>query len=277
MVRGWIANSADLERFAPPAGRSVATRRGFHPAAYPDLAERVFHSLPCGVLIIDRRGRITGVNPRTCEMFGVAERDLTGKDSGEVLKTDDPNWYSLDPIDRLGDPEAGRIVEGRINGRKVRFAVELSPCLDDCGEPAGTLPPGRRAEDYHQVLAMADAEWSYAHLTLRAEGYSNAWETPTVGDLRVKGFYVEGKYTLPAGLYVAGRHEIMRFSDLTDSLGAARPWDADWDRTEAGLGYRITRGAIAKLVYQTNLRRADPAGEPSRRHDLVAGQLTLRF
>lgn len=64
---------------------------------------------------------------------------------------------------------------------------------------------------------------------------------------------------------------------ITDSLGAARPWDADWDRTEAGLGYRITRGAIAKLVYQTNLRRADPAGEPSRRYDLVAGQLTLRF
>jgi two-component system sensor histidine kinase HydH len=140
-------------------------------ATYPELAERVFHSLPCGVLIIDRRGRITGVNSRTCDMFGVAERELNGRECGEVLKTEDPNWYSLDPIDRLGDPEAGRVVEGRLNGRKVRFAVELSPCLDDAGETVGTLvllhEPFKRTDDpenqAERLISLGELSACVAH------------------------------------------------------------------------------------------------------------------
>ena len=178
------------------------------------------------------------------------------------------------------DENGGKSVSGRVGivptaGTRFGISGAYGPYLTDA--VAGSLPAGRRVEDYHQVLAMADAEWSIAHLTLRAEGYANTWETPTAGDLRVRGVYAEGKYTLPAGFYVAGRYEIMRFSDLRDSTGATRPWDTEWDRTELGLGYRIARGAVAKIAYQSNLPRAVAAGEESERYDLLAAQLSIRF
>jgi hypothetical protein len=178
------------------------------------------------------------------------------------------------------DENGGKSIVGRVGlvpTAGARFGVSLAYGPYLAGDFAGSLPAGRRAEDYHQRLGMADAEWSIAHLTLRAEGYANAWETPTVGDLRVRGFYAEGKYTLPAGLYVAGRYEIMRFSDLRDSTGAARPWDKNWDRTEVGAGYRIARGAVVKVAYQTNLEHAALAGEEPERYDLLAAQLSIRF
>ncbi|HEY7727872.1 MAG TPA: hypothetical protein VID50_05415 [Candidatus Eisenbacteria bacterium] len=178
------------------------------------------------------------------------------------------------------DENGGKSILGRLGvaptaGSRFGISGAYGPYLSS--EPAGTLPAGSHAGDYNQVLVMADAEWSVAHMTLRSEGYRNTWQTPTVGDLRVGGFYVEGTYTLPAGFYVAGRYEIMRFSDLTDSTGTVRPWDTNWDRREAGVGYRITRGAVAKIAYQSNLEIASEPGEENERYDLVAGQLSIRF
>jgi PAS domain S-box-containing protein len=138
---------------------------------YPELAERVLHSIPCGVLVIDRRGRISGVNPRTCELFGVAEKDLAGRDCADVLRTEDTHWYSLDPIDRLGDPGAGRSVEGKIGGRKVSFTVELSPYRDESGETIGTLvlidEPFRRSHDpenqAERLISLGELSACVAH------------------------------------------------------------------------------------------------------------------
>lgn len=115
-----------------------------------ELAERVLESLPRGVLVVDRRGRIAGVNGRALKLLGLEERDLLGHEPGEVLKADDPFWHSLDPIDRLGDTGAGRVVEAKIGARRVSFSVELAPFLDDSGQPAGTLAlledPNRRPD-----------------------------------------------------------------------------------------------------------------------------------
>lgn len=104
-----------------------------------EFAERILESLPRGVLVVDRRGRISGVNQRVCRLLGLEDRDLLGHEPADVLKADDPFWHSLDPIDRLGDTGAGRIVEGRIGGRRVSFSVELAPYLDEEGKTIGTL------------------------------------------------------------------------------------------------------------------------------------------
>jgi hypothetical protein len=183
-----------------------------------------------------------------------------------------PSSPSPDRDDNQGKTVLGRIGIAPAPGARFGVSSAYGPYLVD-GVP---LPPGRDTEDYHQALAMVDAEWAVAHLALRAEGYRNTWETPTVGDLLVEGFYAEAKYTLPAGFYVAGRYEIMRFSDLADSTGEKRPWDADQTRIETGLGYRITRGAVAKAVFQRNLMKA-AEDEDAERYDLVAGQLSVRF
>ncbi len=141
-----------------------------------------------------------------------------------------------------------------------------------------SLPAGRKPTDYHQQLAMADLAVEFGHAELRAEGYRNRWQTPTVGDLDVRGYYVEGKYVLLAGLYAAARWEEMRFGEVTDSSGERRPWDQDVTRLEAGTGYRISKTALAKAVYQrdTWFEFEDGEREPYP-HDLFALQLSLAF
>jgi hypothetical protein len=178
------------------------------------------------------------------------------------------------------DTNSGKTALGRLGLAPtpgLRFGVSgaYGPYLVD---NLGTaLPPGRRAVDYDQILGMADAEWSAGHLEVRGEGYHNTWQTPTIGDLRVSGFYAEAKMQLPAGFYLAGRYEIMRFSDLVDSTGASKPWDTDWDRGEAGVGYRVARDVTAKAVYQWNQAMSESPVLAATRYALVAGQLSIRF
>ena len=69
----------------------------------------------------------------------------------------------------------------------------------------------------------------------------------------------------------------MRFSDVKDSKGTDRSWDADVDRLEVGAGYRIMKGVTAKAVYQRNkLQPPDPAAD-AEILDLYAGQLSVSF
>lgn len=137
-----------------------------------------------------------------------------------------------------------------------------------------TLPAGQRPEDYHQQLWMGDLEVLSGHVELRAEGVANTWETPHLGNLDVRGGYVEGKFTLTAGLWAAARWDAMRFSDVTDSSGTSQPWDCDQDRLETGLGLRWDRNVFLKGVFQRNLQHATGS---DRRADLYALQLTVLF
>ncbi len=178
------------------------------------------------------------------------------------------------------DHTPGKSVMGRLGLApmpSLRFGVSGSygPYLDDGVE--GSLSPGQKVGDFNQVLAMADVELSTGHAEFHAEGFSNMWETPTVGDLGVKGGYAELKYALPAGFYVAGRYDVMRFDDVVDSTGTALSWDADVDRLEVGAGYRVTKGVIAKVTYQRNeLQPPDPALE-AEVLDVFGGQLSVAF
>jgi hypothetical protein len=182
--------------------------------------------------------------------------------------------------DPVRDENASKSLAGRLGlapTPALRFGVSGAYGGYAVDGQAMPLPAGRRPEDFHQTLLMGDAEWAQGHVVVRGEGFLNAWETPTVGVLRVRGGYAEVKVTLPASFYVAGRYEIQRYSDVRDSTGVARPWDAERDRGEVGVGYRVARGALAKVVHQWNLREANPPSVESERESLVAGQLSIRF
>ena len=170
----------------------------------------------------------------------------------------------------------GRVGLAPMPGLRFGVSGSYGPYLNE-ERVESSLQPGIDAGDFNQVLGMADLEYSTGHLDIHAEGYRNTWETPTLGDLKVHGGYAELKYTLPAGFYVAGRYDIMRFSDVTDSTGALLSWDSDVDRLEVGGGYRVTKGVIAKVVFQRNtLQPPDPAAE-AEDLDVVAGQLSVAF
>ena len=87
--------------------------------------------------------------------------------------------------------------------------------------------------------------------------------------------YVELKYALPFGAFLAGRWDALRFGEIADSSGARHTWDTNVSRVESGAGYRFTRDVTTKLVYQvTELAHTDPG---DRRRALVAGQLSIAF
>lgn len=155
----------------------------------------------------------------------------------------------------------------------VRLGVSGSygPWLSDAF--AGQVPAGKTVNTYAQRLVMADAEWLVSHFEFRAEFARNEWQTPTVGDVAMRGGYVEAKATLPRGFFAAGRLGVMRFGDVTDSTGAARAWDLDVSRLETGLGYRLQRNVTLKGVYQRTMFLRDS----DVRESLYAAQASIAF
>jgi hypothetical protein len=183
-----------------------------------------------------------------------------------------PGWGNTARDENGGKSVMGRVGLAPLPNLRLGTSFAFGPYLDEALNPS--LPVGRVADDYHQKLAMADLELLMGHVELRAEGARNAWEMPRLGNLRVSTGYLELKYALAFGGFVAGRYDVMRFSSVTDSTGAQHPWDSNVNRIEAGVGYRFTRDAQAKIVYQhTELVKPDE----NERLPMFAAQLSVAF
>ncbi|HMI32300.1 MAG TPA: hypothetical protein VK527_11240 [Candidatus Limnocylindrales bacterium] len=120
------------------------------------------------------------------------------------------------------------------------------------------LPPGRTADDYMQKLASADLELSYGHGVLYSEFLRNWFESPFIGDLELSAWYVEGKYTVLPGWYVAARFDRMVFDDVSLSTGGVAAWDADLWKREIGIGFKPSTRLVAKLVHQESRINVSP-------------------
>ena len=189
------------------------------------------------------------------------------------VTTGTPGWGNTTVDENHGKSVLGRIGLAPLPGVRIGVSGAYGPYLVSALNP--DLPSGKSAEDYHQKLVMADLELLASHAEVRAEGAYNVWESPTVGNLKVSSAYAEFKYTLPFSTFLAGRWDVMRFGDILDSSGAAHPWDANVDRLEAGAGYRFTREAVGKLVYQhTKIDDADPRDQDL---SMVAAQVSIAF
>jgi hypothetical protein len=186
-----------------------------------------------------------------------------------------PGWGSTIEDDNSGKTVLGRV--GLAPFPALRFGVSgaYGPYLMEYLNES--MPPGKSVNDYNQRLGMADLEVLYGNFELRAEGALNTWQTPTVGDLDVRGGYAELKYTLGSGVFVAGRWDALRFGEIADSNGVTSPWDSDVTRWEAGLGYRFSRDVVAKAVHQHTELENERAVERRREFKLFAAQLSLSF
>jgi hypothetical protein len=56
-----------------------------------------------------------------------------------------------------------------------------------------------------------------------------------------------------------------------------RTWDANVTRIEGGIGYRFSREALAKLVYQHDEVAHDGPAEHYDKPSMVAAQLSVMF
>lgn len=186
-----------------------------------------------------------------------------------------PGWGSTSQEENSGKSVLGRIGLAPLPGVRFGLSGSYGPYLIEPLNPL--LPPGRVVEDYNQKLAMADVELVAGHVEARVEGARNVWETPTVGDLNVSSGYLEVKYSLSFGAFLAGRWDAMRFGKIADSTGARRPWDSNVSRLETGIGYRFSRDALAKVVYQRTSYDVSPDPTEPRERSLVAAQFSVAF
>jgi hypothetical protein len=138
--------------------------------------------------------------------------------------------------------------------------------------------PGTSLRSHHQQAYGVDTEISRDRWILRAEVIWNRWDQPAFGteprrDLDARAAYVEGRYRLRPGLYVAGRAEHLGFSRITTTPGAVVTWDAPVRRFELGAGWTVWRHVLLKGVWQRNRRD----GGRVRASDLGAVQVVTWF
>jgi len=112
---------------------------------------------------------------------------------------------------------------------------------------------------FTQTAWGGDVEYSRDYYLLRAETIWSEWRLPALGapvidvPLTALSTYVEGRYRLRPGLYVAARVDHLGFNDIVGSSGP-QSWEAPVNRVEAGVGYSLQRNLLLKVSVQHNTR-----------------------
>lgn len=85
-----------------------------------------------------------------------------------------------------------------------------------------------------------------------SEFVRSTWDaTVDEGSLSNWSWYIDAKYKIHPKFYIAGRYDMMNFSEIMDpATGKKDRWDYNVKRYEAGMGFRITTDANIKLVEQ---------------------------
>ena len=180
---------------------------------------------------------------------------------------------------RAGDNE-GRQLIARLGfnftaGSRLGFSVARGPHF----LPSAATNDDKRVEDFQATVAGIYAQYIVNHLQLYGELVRSTWEAPPAylaeGQAHANAGYLEGRYDFLVRWYLAARLDFITYSLIDNpAAGKDEPWGDDLRRLETGLGYRLSREAIVKLVYQKNdyrhgWRSADP--------EVLALQLHLAF
>jgi hypothetical protein len=139
------------------------------------------------------------------------------------------------------------------------------------------LPSGDGGVHRQQALGV-DLEWSAGHWILRSEAVWSRFSLPAVAETRIEeplsalGLFVEARYKLRPGLYLASRVERLAMGEIASGFGSGG-WDAPVTRVELGAGWSLHRHLLVKGSWQHNRRE----GGRVRENHLVAGQVLLWF
>jgi len=166
---------------------------------------------------------------------------------------------------RVRDDNGGKQVSGRVEVRPtLGLVLGASAARGEyvTREAARALPPVDGREPYRQEGLGADAEYSRGYWVIRSETVLSRWALPPVhaplvtGTLRAWGTFVEARYKVRPGLFVAARVDHLGFSRIAGTLfgGRATSWDAPVSRVEVGTGYSLRRHLLLKIAVQRNWR-----------------------
>jgi hypothetical protein len=115
-----------------------------------------------------------------------------------------------------------------------------------------SLRQGKPLSDYRNSGAGYDVYVARGLAEVYSEGFYSRWEYPSLPTIAAWSGYIEAKYKFLPGWYVAGRYDIFEPQEVPLSSGAKEKWDYAVRRVEFGLGYKVSRNVLTKLVNQIN-------------------------
>ena len=171
------------------------------------------------------------------------------------------NIYSLSRIKRFD--------AGRYKKSEAPVLVVDSPwstTTDAAGkftlDASGLMPPGKDRGDFTQNTLGLDARWAHHNLIVSGEIVLSEFETPAAGDLRTASWFLQTRWKVLPGVWLAGRFGRITTNDATDSAGNDVTWQPDVWRAEIGGGWRVTPDVIFKGGYSFTHAAGDgDAGE----------------
>ena len=173
------------------------------------------------------------------------------------------NGTASDP--RTRDNNGGKQIAGRVQW-KPSAALTLGGSaasgayVADAALASATMLGGTSRSNQHAL--GIDVDYSRDHWMVRGEVIWNRWQVPTLTrTLDAASGFVEGRYKISPGVFVAGRIDRLGFSELPSSA-RSRTWDAPVTRLETGVGYYIRRNLLAKAAYQHNWRDGGQVTQP---------------
>lgn len=141
------------------------------------------------------------------------------------------------------------------------------------GQYGGTLPAGKQYDDYLNYGGGYDLYIAKGQFEIYSELYHTSWQHPTLPTISIMSGYGEAKYTFAPGWYLAGRGDLFEPSKETTATGSQEHWDYPVRRVEVGIGHKLERTLLMKLVFQHN----HLIGNNSLNHDLIALQTSVSF
>ncbi len=299
-LRPWPSREIDLQAgLVPPVFGAFPRRRYAYdnplpsvPLAYQYLTDLREDAVPARAeQLVAQRGRGWLVSyPIGSTYAGPGLPLVSGErwDTGVELRLGDRPWSLAlaftqgtlsNPLTH--DDNGGKQVSARLAwAPSPAVSVGVSAARGDflSREVQDVLPDPARAATYRQEALGIDLEWAAGYWILRAEAMWSRWNLPAIDATRIEdpldalGAYVEARYKLRPGLYLAGRAERLAFSEIPSTVGL-QTWDAPVTRVEAGAGFTPWRHVLLKASWQHNWRD----GGRVRENDLVAGQVLLWF
>jgi hypothetical protein len=298
-VRPWASREIDLQAgLVPPVFGAFPRRRYAYdnplpslPLVYQYLTDLRADAVPSRAEeLVAQRGRGWLLSYPVGDPYaGPGLPVVSGErwDAGIQARIGTPTW-SLAAAVTQGTP-SHPLVEDDNDGKQVSARVGWTPSpAVSVGASAATgeflghevdeaLPASAR-DTYRQEAVGIDLEWSAGYWIVRAEGVWSRWRLPALeatlieDPLPALGGYVEARYKLQAGLFLAGRVERLGFTEIATAAGRLT-WDAPVTRVEAGAGWSPRRRVLLKASWQHNWRD----GGRVRETDLVAGQVVLWY
>jgi hypothetical protein len=116
---------------------------------------------------------------------------------------------------------------------------------------------GVNRDDFIQNTLGLDLRWAHHNLIVSSEVILSEFETPDAGDLRAASWFLQARWKVSPGFWLASRFGRIVANDATGGV----PWQPDVWRAEIGAGWRLSPNLLLKAGYSyTHADGDDDAG-----------------